>query len=137
MANIFFNQLPLGHLFFFVLLLLLLSACHKGAGEGGTASLTGRVYVEDYNCIGQLVDEYYAAAERVYIIYGNNPVFDDQVRTNFDGTYQFKYLYRGTYTIFTYSDCDTCASGSEPIFQTVEIKRRGEDVQVPLIITKN
>ena len=137
MKNFIFNLFFQSNFPLFLLIVLLLSACRKEAGEGGTASLTGRVFVQDYNSIGQLVGEYYAPEERVYIIYGDSPVFDDQVRTSFDGTFQFNNLYRGFYTVFAYSDCDTCASGKEPIFQTVKIKSRGEEKEVPTIIIKD
>lgn len=110
-----------------------LGACSKEEGTGGTATLLGKIYVKDYNSNGQLKGEYYAPAEDVYIIYGNNTIFGDDTKTNYDGAYQFDELRTGNYTIFAYSDCDSCASGVMPVFQSVEIEIKGKEVEVPTI----
>ena len=89
-----------------VLLLLpvLLIACAKEPGVGGTSSIVGKVYAYDYNTeMTNLRTQYYAPDEDVYIIYGNDTIFNDRTRTNFDGSYRFQYLRPGTYTIFVYS----------------------------------
>lgn len=118
-------------------LLMGLGACSKEEGKGGTATLTGKIYVKDYNSNGQIKGEYYAPAEDVYIIYGNNTMFGDDTKTNYDGTYQFDGLRTGDYTIFAYSKCDACASGVTPVFQSVTIETKGKEVEVATItITK-
>lgn len=111
-------------------------SCEKEPGEGGTSTITGKIYVLNYNSEGEFRGEYWAQEERVYIMYGDNPIYDDDTRTNFDGTYQFKYLFPGKYTIFAYSNC-TCPADTEPLFETVEIKKRGEEVVVPTITIIN
>ena len=115
------------------LVLFSFSGCEKPPGEGGTSSVIGRVYAIDTNQDGVYQGEYWAPDKRVYIIYGDNEVFDDLTRTHFDGTYQFKFLHPGDYTLFAYSKCDSCAAGEEPIFQKIEITGRGQDVEVPTI----
>ncbi|MCH2021153.1 MAG: hypothetical protein MK207_01630 [Saprospiraceae bacterium] len=119
----------------FAIALLTFTGCRKEAGEGGTGVITGKVYVKDYQN-GFLVGEFYAPDERVYIMYGNNTVYDDDMDTHYDGTYRFSYLYPGSYTLFCYSKCDTCASGIEPIMKTVEITQEGEIIEVEDIIIK-
>ena len=121
------------------LLVISLDSCRKEAGEGGTGSLIGEVYIQDYNKEDSLIRTYLAADERVYVIYGDSPVYDDDVKTSFNGTYQFKHLNRGFYTIFAYSDCvpDTCDSGQMAVFQTVKIRSRGEEKRVPDIYIKD
>ncbi|MBL4586500.1 MAG: hypothetical protein JKX84_05535, partial [Flavobacteriales bacterium] len=49
-------------------------------------------------------------------------------KTSFDGSFRFQYLQKGTYTIFVYSDCDTCDSGTETISQTIEITENNQDI---------
>jgi hypothetical protein len=43
------------------------------------------------------------AGERVYIIYGNGTELGDDVRTSYDGSFQFKYLTKGQYKVFVNS----------------------------------
>ena len=66
---------------------------------------------------------YYIQDENVYIIYGDDStqVYDDDFETSWDGSYEFDYLRKGNYILFTYSKCDTCLSGPRPIFWSVEI----------------
>ncbi len=108
-----------------------ISSCEKEAGEGGTSHLLGEVFVLDYNSEGILKDSFYAPDKKVFIIYGDNDIFDDETRTNYDGAFQFNYLYKGNYTIFAYSKCDSCPSGEEPIFQHVEVTDRGTTYELP------
>ncbi|MCS6990718.1 MAG: hypothetical protein NZL95_02530 [Chitinophagales bacterium] len=111
-------------------------ACEPKPGEGGTSSLRGKVRVQDY-AGSQLVAEYYAPEERVYLIYGNDAFYSEDVRTSYDGTYEFRYLKKGHYTVFAYSECDTCASGVLPVLLQAEIVRNNSVVELPdLVIRK-
>ena len=112
---------------------LFFSSCQKEAGEGGTAVISGKVFAKDVRN-GFVIGEFYAPDERVYIMYGNSPVYNDDMDTHYDGSYRFRYLYPGTYTIFCYSECDSCASEIEPIIQQVEISKEGEVVELPDIV---
>ena len=119
----------------FCLVLIGICSCEKPAGEGGTASINGTLMVDEYRA-GFLVGSYGALEERVYIVYGENEIYDDVIRTNYDGQYQFNYLYPGDYTLFAYSDCDTCISGEKVVLQTVEITDRGQDLEAPVMTIK-
>jgi hypothetical protein len=82
-----------------------LISCTKDEGVGGKATIRGKVVVQDYNDdFSMLLSEYNAAEEDVYIIYGNDRTFGDQVETNYDGTFEFDYLLPGDYSIFIYSE---------------------------------
>ena len=108
---------------------LFVSSCTKPEGEGGTSTIQGKVYAFDYNGSGVLQDEFYAPDEDVYIIYGTEDNYhDDSYETSFDGSFRFQYLRPGTYTVFVYSDCVSCPSGTEAISQTVEITGNNEDI---------
>jgi hypothetical protein len=112
-------------------------ACEKDEGVGGKSTLSGKILVKDFKG-GQLVEEYYGAEERVYIIYGEGEFFNDDTRTNPDGTFRFEYLQPGYYRVFAYSDCDSCAGGTEPIFKEVVIPKHVRDISLleDLIIIK-
>lgn len=122
---------------FVIALIIGVSACEKDPGEGGTSHLKGELFVLDYNSQGILKDSFYAADSRVFIIYGDNEIFDDETRTSYDGKFQFNYLYQGAYTVFAYSKCDTCASGEEAIMQTFEITDRGTTYEMPRLTIRD
>lgn len=108
--------------------LFTLSACQK-EGEGGTATISGKVYAMNYNQDGQLIGEYYAPDEDVYIVYGSgSSLHDDDYKTGYDGAYRFQYLTTGNYRIYVYSDCDTCLSGTSVQMQDVVISSNGDDI---------
>lgn len=108
-------------------------SCQKEAGEGGNSSIHGKITVMEYSN-GWFLGSYDGAEERVYIIYGDNNIYNDDMRTHFDGSYQFDYLYPGTYTIYTYSDCESCISGKTMVSETIEITDKGQIVEVPEIV---
>lgn len=111
-------------------------ACTKDAGLGGTCTLTGRVLAEERNNAGILLRSYWLPDERVYIIYGSSPVYNDDMRTHFDGTYRFENLRTGQYTVFCYSNCDTCDSGTEPIFATSTLEHHGQLDTLPVLVVQ-
>ena len=118
-------------------LLLILQSCKKVEGYGGSSSITGRVYLKELNLANQVINEYYVPEERVYLVFGDDNYFGDDIRTGYDGTFRFDYLYKGNYTIYAYSNCDTCASGTEPVMVNVEITKNNEEIILPdLVIYK-
>ena len=110
-------------------------SCKKDPGKGGSSSLTGRVLVRDYNSTYTVLqEEYYGQAEDVYIIYGDDKFASDRTRTNYDGTYEFPYLQKGTYHVYAYSDDSTLQSNAKiPVIRDVAIGKNGQEVEVPLI----
>jgi len=114
-----------------------ISGCKKVEGEGGTSSISGSVYVEEYDAFGQIVSEYYSPDERVFIIYGNDDnVYDDDFRTSFDGTFQFDFLTKGNYRIFAYEDCPSCPSGESAVIVDVTIEKNKSSIVLPDIIIR-
>lgn len=89
------------------LISLSLFACKKFEGEGGRASISGKIVVHERLYInGICVDTvtYDGAKEDVYIIYGDDDtMYDDKIDASLDGTFKFSYLQPGTYTVFAYS----------------------------------
>lgn len=124
----------------FVLCLIIFgtSGCEKEPGEGGSASVVGKLFLKNIDSDGDLKEEYFVPDERVFIIYGDNDIYNDDTRTHFDGSFQFQYLYKGQYTVFAYSKCDsdldTCPSGQEPIMKTFEITEKGQVYDLDTLI---
>ena len=115
--------------------LLFLFSCTKEEGEGGHSSITGKVFMTDQSGVNQ--GEYYAPDYDVFIIYGDNDnIYDDDTKTNFDGSFQFKNLRKGTYRVFAYTTDASETSGVSPVFKTIEIGKK-EDASIGTIsVTK-
>lgn len=114
---------------FIVVLLVSLSACKKIEGEGGRSSIIGNVTTININGSGEEIATYSAADEDVYIIYGSDDnIYNDKISTSYDGSFKFSYLTPGDYSIFIYSECNTCPSGDEAIIKKISISTKGEIV---------
>ena len=118
-------------------LILALSACAK-EGEGGAATIEGKVMVRliNENTLDTLAT-YEALDERVYIVYGDADVYGDDVRTTYNGNYQFDYLYQGDYTVYAYSEClfnlVDCPGETSTVLKEVNISSSRETVTVPTL----
>ncbi|MBO6025125.1 MAG: hypothetical protein J6P83_09765 [Bacteroidales bacterium] len=116
----------------FVALALLLPACNKGPGEGGTGTVQGLVKLVHHpdNDYTLTPDTMAAAKTDVFIIYGDEAYFGDDAETNAEGLYQFEYLRPGEYNVFAYS---TLPSGEKvAVSETVELQR-GAVAKVPTL----
>lgn len=104
-------------------------SCSKDPGSGGTASLTGRIKVKEYSEDYTLLKaEYYAQAENVYLIYGDDQTHSDNFKTTPEGYFTFEFLRKGNYTIYVYSEDSTGVnpSGTIPVYVSTEITKNGE-----------
>lgn len=127
--------------------LFIFGGCEKSEGEGGNASITGRIIEQRVIPLNDEVQhEYYAKDVRVYIIYGpEDRVYDDDMRTDFEGRFRFRWLRPGTYTIFVYSECNPnpniepdCASigGEFAEIRSVQLEKN-QDFVLDDIVIKN
>ena len=119
-------------LFVAIFQMVFLSSCKKNVGEGGNATLIGEVeaiYVKEGSFDTLSVSA--APDKRVYIIYGDGNIQDDDTRTSPNGKFQFKYLNPGNYKIYTYSESLVNHSGLEERFQTVFISAKDTEVKLP------
>ncbi|MCW3804179.1 hypothetical protein [Plebeiibacterium marinum] len=121
------------------ILLISLYSCEKEAGEGGMATIRGKVIIEDYNFDFTILrDTYPAQAYDVYIIYGKDEFYSDKIETSYDGYYEFNYLREGDYKIFAYSKDKTLdyneTSERIAIIKEVSITSKKQTVQVEDII---
>jgi hypothetical protein len=123
-------------LFAFVLTLVL-SACKKEAGEGGTSSIRGKVNIV-YRAIltnPTPADTSAAFDTEVYINYGDNIGPDDRIRTNYKGEFEFTNLRPGNYTVYVYSRDTVPITIIQPEKMVVKkeatIDKRKQNVEVP------
>ncbi|HLC83263.1 MAG TPA: hypothetical protein VJI69_05495 [Bacteroidia bacterium] len=122
----------------FAVSLLSVSSCKKSEGEGGKASIIGKIWVKRYNEIGIPMPlpegEYPGAYEDVYIIYGDDATYGDKVQANFDGVYEFKYLRTGSYKIYSYSSGTSITTANRvAITKDVEISEKKQTVECETI----
>ncbi|MDQ3191428.1 MAG: hypothetical protein M3Q58_07540 [Bacteroidota bacterium] len=117
------------------------NSCKKDAGTGGRAYVKGKLYTGNYHSPEiQITEEDVEPEERVYIVFGDREDgYDNDIRTNHDGTFEFKYLRKGNYKIFAYGMDTTKASTSPktPVIRNFEITDRKQNIEInDLIIYK-
>lgn len=108
-----------------------LSSCKKTAGEGGASSIKGSIVVEDWNKSFTVKNgEYPGFDEDVYIIYGDDINYGDRTKANNKGEFEFKYLRKGKYKIYVYSEDKTlqAVSGTISIEKSAEISKNKSTV---------
>lgn len=113
-----------------VLVCFSLTGCNNKEGEGGTGTVQGYVRLvhhpdDDYQLIADTLN---AAKTDVFIVYGDEEFYGDDIETNPDGFYQFEYLTPGNYTVFAYS---TLATGEKVAVSETVTLERGSVVTVP------
>jgi hypothetical protein len=114
--------------------LFVFSSCTKVEGEGGSSSITGKIVINKKNTAGSIIATYDGQQHDVYIIYGEGgTVHDDKVETSYDGNFEFNFLEKGKYTIYTYEKCTTCPSEEQVILKSVEISKAKEVVNIGTI----
>lgn len=115
----------------------MLLACKKEEGVGGDASISGQVWsyvVEINQTFIDTLAELPAEDTYVYIVYGDHTGFDKRIKTDYNGRFNFKYLYPGNYTIYVYSyDPFDEIDERSPVIRQIEIKERKENVEVERI----
>ena len=111
-------------------------ACTK-EGEGGNSSIRGYIHASKLSStFTQLLDQYPAKDQDVYIVYGDRDWgYDDRTQTDYQGRFSFELLYPGNYTIYTFSRDTSRAdlSGTIGVVHQVEIAKRKEVVTLDTI----
>jgi hypothetical protein len=111
-------------------LFIVSSSCKQQAGEGGMATIQGKVLERKMNpafsvCYGQ----YIAANFKVYIIYGDDVSYGNSTSTGPDGVYQFQYLRKGSYKVYVYSN-DSARTVGPPANATAPKMAVSKDVRI-------
>ena len=102
---------------------LFFTGCKNEEGEGGTSTVEGKIIKvlhpdDDYTLS---TDTILGAKTDVYIVYGDETYFGDDIETDDSGYYCFSYLTPGNYTVYAYS---TLASGEKiAVSQSISVER--------------
>jgi hypothetical protein len=106
------------------------SSCNKDEGKGGKHSIKGTVTARKYNLSTHTYTStsYAAEEEDVYLIYGDDPTYGDKQKTNYDGSFEFKYLQKGKYKVYAYSDDSTGSSASGKVAVVKELTIGSEKI---------
>lgn len=120
------------------LLSIVLISCKKEPGPGGLASIKGKVYVYDFTPGKTLIYEGYMGDLRVYIATAEDSVQFDDIRTSYDGSYEFSSLRKGKYKVWVFAKTDTASTLPLPgpdnllyYMQEVEVKEKKDEVTIP------
>ena len=105
-------------------------SCSKDEGYGGLAKISGKVYGYDVTSSGNIRAEGYMGEVKVYISEHNNPNYFDNVNSSYDGSFEFKYLNKGSYDLWAFSDCDTCVWKQKYEIKAVTISTKKQAVTV-------
>jgi hypothetical protein len=100
---------------------------------GGHSSISGHVTIRHYNAnFNQYLGTYDGADQYVYIVYGNHSGYDLRLKTDYNGNFQFNYLYPGDYSIYTYSLDSTlqALNGTVAVVKTVNLGKK-EALELP------
>jgi sensor c-di-GMP phosphodiesterase-like protein len=120
-----------------IVLTTVCTACKKTPGQGGNASIKGKVWVKQYDPFFTVIMyEYYDPNRSVYITYGNNISPDQTVQTNTNGEFEITYLRKGTYTITLYSKVFADSlhpSGTVAVDTTINITERKQVIDLGTI----
>ncbi len=116
---------------FLYLFTVCISSCSKEPGEGGSSSISGKVFGYDINTAGVITDSAYAGDYRVFISYGDAGTADNDIRTSYTGDYSFKGLQKGKYCVYVFSQCDTCVFNQNYLTQVVEITKNNQEIVLP------
>jgi len=115
---------------------LVLLSCSKFEGPGGKASIIGSVQGNKYDGAGNLLSTYPMMDYDVYLIYGNESgenFYDDDVSTSYDGSFEFNYLAKGNYRLFTYGKCPSCPGGDTVLIYNIEVTGKKEVIDLGTI----
>jgi hypothetical protein len=103
-------------------------SCKKGPGVGGRATIQGKIYTVNYNSTMTVAqDSGYLGGQKVYIVFGDETAVGDNVDTDNNGSFEFQYLRKGSYKVFTYSKTFPNHLDSA-VVQSTEITDRKQEV---------
>lgn len=104
-----------------------LLSCSHDEGQGGLASISGKIYGMDYNSNGILVSQGYLGGVKVYISKHGDTNYFDSTDSAYDGSFKFNYLYKGTYDLWAFGDCDSCSFDQIYVLKTIEITDKKQE----------
>ena len=121
---------------------LVISSCEKPPGPGGRATIKGKLHAKNFDAYAMtVISEYDIAGENVYICYGSDATARNNIKTSYDGSFEFMYLNKGHYKIFAVSrDTSIHIKKSEktiPVMVEIDINSINQTVDVGEIVINN
>lgn len=117
---------------------MILFSCKKEEGDGGMATIKGKVWVRDWDKNFNLIMyEHAGLDEDVFIVYGDQNGYGDKVSTDLNGNFEFKYLRKGNYTIYSLSDTlqsSTVPYNQFPVATKIQITDKKQVVDIGTIV---
>jgi hypothetical protein len=105
------------------------NSCKKGAGEGGKATISGKIYAYNYNATLK-ADSGFVGDYKVFINYGDETGISNDVSTDYSGKFNFNYLRKGKYTVWVYTKKTTLYVLDSSITKSIEITDKNQTVDV-------
>lgn len=104
--------------------------------DDGSSKISGIVKVTNYKNdtfypFLEIKDITLAQEQEVYLIYGDHEFYDERIRTNYDGYYEFPKLIPGNYTVFVYSEDLAGGTEGKVMKHELTISTDGEEYVVP------
>jgi hypothetical protein len=81
----------------------------------------------------EVKDTSFAQEHEVYLRYGNHEFYDERIRTDYKGYFEFSNLIPGDYEIYTYSEDVTGATEKIPVIRNVSFTDDGEEIDLGTI----
>lgn len=120
-----------------VLTISILTYACKKEGVGGDATIHGYVKAEKWNStFTQRLGSYVAKDYDVFIQYGDTLGYDDRIHTDYNGYFEFPYLYKGDYRVYLYTrdSSEQDLSGQTIIWRDIHIGNRSESVDLDTLV---
>jgi hypothetical protein len=119
---------------FLIFLTLSFFACKKQPGLGGLATIKGKIFATDVTASGSVRDSGFLGNQTVFISAAGDTYSFDNVKTSYDGSFEFKFLQKGDYDIWTFSNCDTCTwKQKKVLIPNINISGRTETVDMGVV----
>ncbi len=115
------------------LVLFTFLSCSKEEGYGGLSSISGKIRGKNVNSNGVTINEDFIGDIKVYISKHNDPNYFDSKDSAYDGSFKFDFLQPGSYDVWVFGDCDSCAWAQVYKLQTVDIAKK-EDKNIGNIV---
>lgn len=112
-----------------------LLSCSHDEGYGGLASISGKIYGKDYNSNGILVSQGYLGGVKVYISKHGETNYFDSADSAYDGSFKFNHLFKGTYDLWAFGDCDSCTWDQVYVLKTIEIGKKDDAVTEDFLLS--
>lgn len=106
--------------------------------DDGSAMISGVVRLTNYKNSSEypfleVKDVSFATEQEVYLKYGSHEFYDERVRTDYNGYFEFRNLIPGEYEVFTYSEDVTGATQDIPITRNVTITGDNEEIDLGIL----